>query len=167
MRHSAKAASPKMSCLIQRSPLPTPPGLFSSADQAYGGSRPCARQTERLRPAALSRGSIAALRVRFERSNGSAARVVPHFENLSAHLNAEPKIQCSEITLSEHSGHGWTRCWLGPVANDPERKWRVHRSTYAALKAPPSAVGSSYAAPVNKSRYPYAAPSIKPMVNLA
>jgi hypothetical protein len=119
MRHSAEAASPKMSCLIQRSPLPTPPGLFSSADQAYGGSRPCARQTERLRPAALSRGSIAALRVRFERSNGSAARVVPHFENLSAHLNAEPKIQCSEITLSEHSGHGWTRCWLGPVANDP------------------------------------------------
>jgi hypothetical protein len=31
-----------------------------------------------------------------------------------SHLGGRP-------SLSEQSGHGWTCCWLGSVANDPQR----------------------------------------------
>jgi hypothetical protein len=33
------------------------------------------------------------------------------------------------LPLSAHSGHGRTCYWFTPVANDPIRKWSVHRSS--------------------------------------
>jgi hypothetical protein len=32
------------------------------------------------------------------------------------------------LPLSRHRGHGRACCRLDPVANDPNRKWSVHRS---------------------------------------
>ena len=36
------------------------------------------------------------------------------------------------LPLSGHHGRGRIWCWLAPVANDPNRKWSVHRSSRAA-----------------------------------